>query len=246
MEDILEAKTRSVTGKKVRKLREQGMLPSVLYGHEIKTQPLQVKEHDFEKIFKKVGFSSLVDLQIDKNPPVKILIHHLQKDPISDKPLHADFYKVKMTEKIKTQIPLHFVGEAPAVKQLDGNLITNKDSLEVECLPDDLVGSIEVDISSLKTFEDKIKVSNLKVPEKITVLDDKEEIVALVEEPRSEEELKELEEEVKEEEEVEKVEEVEKKPEEEEEKAEEKPTEEPEKIPESMEDKSKIQSSNIK
>jgi large subunit ribosomal protein L25 len=111
-----------------------------------------------------------------------------------------------MDEKIKTEIPLSFTGESEAVEQLEGSLVTNKDAIEVECLPTDLVSEIEVNISSLKTFEDTIKISDLKIPANIEILHDQDEIIALVEEPRSEEELAELEEKSAEEEEKEALE----------------------------------------
>lgn len=225
---ILEAQIRELLGKKVRRIRKQGLLPVILYGHQIASKPLSVKKDDFVKVYKTAGTSSLVDLEIGQEKPIKVLIHSLQKDPVTDSPLHADFYQVKMTEKIETEVPIKTVGEAPAVKELDGSLVTNKDHVTISCLPQSLIHEIEVDISVLKTFEDKILVKDLKIPQEIEILDDKEEVVSFVEPPRSEEELAKLEEEVKEVEEVEKVEAVEEKKEEEEvtEGKEEKPTEE--------------------
>lgn len=202
MEDlILKSKKRDLTGKKVNQLRAQGELPVVLYGKEIKPLNLTINQKEFEKISKTAGTSTLVNLAIENEKPVKVLIQDLQFDPVKDNIIHADLYQVKMTEKIRTEIPLKFVGESAAVKESDGNLITNRDVLEVECLPDDLVSEIEVDISKLKTFEDFIHIKDIKVPEKINVLNDLEEVVALVEPPKTEEELeKELAPEAKEEE----------------------------------------------
>jgi large subunit ribosomal protein L25 len=103
--------------------------------------------------------------------------------------MHADFYQVRMTEKLETEIPLRFVGESPAVKDLEGNLITEKDALEIRCLPADLVPEFEVDLSLLKTFDDVIKVADVRVPKTIEVLHDADEVIALVTAPRSDEEL---------------------------------------------------------
>jgi large subunit ribosomal protein L25 len=242
---ILSAKTREVFGKKVKSLRKKGQIPAILYGHKIKSQPLSVNLQEFEKVFQKAGASTLVDLKINNEEIKKVIIHEPQIDPITNQPIHVDLYQVKMSEKITTEIPLKFIGEAPAVKELGGTLITNRDTIEAECLPQDLVHEIEVDISSLLSFEDLIKISDLKVPKGIEVLDDKEEVVVSIAPPRTEEELAELEAPV--EEKVEEIEEVEKKEEmPEEEVVEEKPPEEPEKIPESMEEKSKTQSTNVK
>ncbi len=228
---ILKAQPRTILGKQVKKLRQQGKIPAVLYGRDIKSQALELNDQDFRHIFQKAGASTLIDLQIDDQKPVKVLVHEPQKDPVTDKILHADIYQVKMTEKIHTEIPLNFIGEAPAITDLEGNLITNRDNLEVECLPDALVPSIDVDISSLKTFNDLIHTKDIKVPEGIEVLTDAEETIVLVTPPRSEEELAEELAVPTAEEEKAAVEELAETPEEEsaegEEKAEETPTEQP-------------------
>ncbi|MEK7447724.1 MAG: 50S ribosomal protein L25, partial [Patescibacteria group bacterium] len=100
--------------------------------------------------------------------------------------------------KITASIPLNFTGDSKAVIDLSGSLITNKSEVEVECLPADLPHEIEVDISVLEDFEAVIHVKDIKVPEGVEIKDDLEETVALVEPPRSEEELAELEEPVEE------------------------------------------------
>lgn len=194
MEKInLSAKLRHITGKKVKSIREKGLLPAVLYGQGKKATNLSVNTKEFIKVYVKAGGSSLVDLAVDQKTPVKILIHEPQMDPVLDEPLHVDFYQIRMDEEITTEIPLKFIGVAPAVKELEGNLITNKEDIEVKCLPANLVPQIEVDISSLKTFEDQIRVKDLKVPQALTILDNPEDTVALVNPPRSEEELEAME-----------------------------------------------------
>ncbi|MFA5129278.1 MAG: hypothetical protein WC445_04995, partial [Patescibacteria group bacterium] len=115
---------------------------------------------------------------------------------ISNQPIHLDIYKVKMSEKLTTEIPLSFINESAAVLELEGNLVKNFDALEVECLPNDLVSEFEVDLSLLKTFDDTIKIADIKIPKTIEVKADPEEVVALVMPPRSEEEMAELETEV--------------------------------------------------
>ena len=168
----LNAKKREITGKKVKDLREKGQIPAVIYGSNLKPENLTIDSSTFKKVYSEAGTSTLVDLSIDEASPIKILLNEPQIDPVSDEPIHADLYRVNMSEKIKTEIPLEFIGEAPAVKELEGNLITNKDEVEVECLPGDLISEINVDVSVLKTFEDLIYVKDLNVPEKINVLDD--------------------------------------------------------------------------
>lgn len=189
----LQAEPRDIIGKKVKVSRSQGKIPAILYGKEFENIPLFLEEKEFKKIFENAGSSTIVDLEIKGKNTEKVLIHEPQKDPISGDPLHVDLYKVNMKEEIHTEIPLEFIGESSAVTDLEGNLITNKDALEVTCLPDKLVSEIKVDISKLKTFEDLIKIKDLNIPEGIEITADPEEIVAQVTPPRSEEELEALE-----------------------------------------------------
>jgi len=194
----LNAQPRDIFGKKNKALRKKGLIPAVLYGHKIKSTPIVINKKEFDKVFDKSGQTTLIDLNLEGAKPTKVLIHDIQLHPQTDEIIHADLYQIKMTEKIKTEVPVVTIGEAPAVKDLDGNLIINKDTIEIECLPQDLIHEIKVDVSALKTFEDKILVSDIKVPKNITVLENPEEVVVLVTPPRSEEELAELEEAVEE------------------------------------------------
>lgn len=206
---VLKAKKREVSGKKVKSLRREGFIPGVLYGKEAKNESLAVERKEFQKVFKQVGENTLIDLNIDDNETRKVLISDPQIDPVTDEPIHVDFHQVKLTEKVQAEVPLEFVKEEEslAIKELEGTLIKEKDEIEVECLPTDIPHSITVDVSFLKTFDDKIHISSLNIPPNVKVLDEPEEVVATVMPPRSEEELKELEEEVIED--VEKVEGVE-------------------------------------
>lgn len=194
METInLKAAVRAETGRAAKKLKVDKKIPAVLYGRGAENMNLSFDKQEFNKIYKEAGSSTIVTLQIEGQAPIKSLILEVQYNPVTDEIIHADLYKVNMKEEIHTEIPLEFVGEAPAVKDLEGNLITSKDAIEVKCLPDKLVSEIQVDISVLKTFEDSIKVGDLSIPEGIEVLADPEETVAMVSEPRSEEELEEME-----------------------------------------------------
>jgi len=194
MEKIsLIAQKRTVLGKQVAELRRNNIIPAVIYGKKENPANIQVDAKKFDRIFKKAGTSALVDLKIDDDKDVKILIQDVQFDPITGNPIHADFYKIRRDEKLTTEIPLKFIGISPAVKELEGNFISNYDEIEVECLPDDLIPEIVVDISGLKTFDDQIKVSELNIPSNIKVLTNVEEVVALVNPPRSEEELEAME-----------------------------------------------------
>lgn len=185
----LIATTRDLIGKKVSNLRKNGQTPVVLYGQETDNRHLAVDSKNFSKLAQTAGSSTLVDLIVDDAKPVKVLIQDTQYEPLTGKLIHADLFQVKMSEKLQTEIPLNFIGESPAVKDLDGNLITAKDALNIEAYPQDLVSQLDVDISTLATFDDKITVADITVPSAITVLDDPEETVAVVTPPRSDEEL---------------------------------------------------------
>jgi len=224
----LKANKRKITGKKTKALRAKNQIPLILYGHGFKPENIEVLKNSFIKVFHKAGSSNLIDLEIDKQKPVKVLIQDIQTDPLSDEIIHADLYRVRKDRKLRTQIPLHFSGKSRAVADKEGNLITHKDSIEVEVLPDDLIDEIKVDISTLKTFDDVIKVSDLEIPQSLEILDEKDDIIANVTPPRSEEELEALEEEV--EEDVEGVE-VTSEKKEEEEAAEGEPAETTEEVP---------------
>jgi len=209
----LSAQIRNEKGKKVRGLRKRGILPAVLYGPGIKNLNLEVEKKEFEAAYKKAGSSSLISLNLkDQGKKFLVLIHSVQYDPLKGTPLHIDFYQPKLEEEVEATVPLIFKGEAPAVKNLQGTLVKEISEIEVRAKPQQLPRQIEVDISSLKTFEDSIKISDLKVAEGVKILKEGEEIVALVTPPEKVEE--ELEKPIEEKPEVEKVGEKEKKEEE--------------------------------
>ena len=198
MEKIaIQGTKRETIGKRVKDLRKAGKLPAVLYGFKVGTQHIEISEKDFAKAFKSAGESTIVNLVVD-GQTLPVLIHDVQNHYLSDQPIHVDFYAVDMTQKIKVGVPLHYVGESSAVKALGGTLVKNLSEVEVECLPGDLPHAIEVDISALNTFEDDIRVSDLKVSDKVKILAQPDEVAVTVAAPRTEEEMAALSEEVKE------------------------------------------------
>lgn len=212
----INAQKREVTGKKVDSLRKQGVLPGVLYGPEVENTPIELNAVDFSKIYREAGESSLITLKIGtKDYPV--LIYDTKRDPMTSEFIHVDFYQPILTEEVEASVPIVFEGESLAVKELGGTLLKEIQELEVRALPQNLPHEIKVNISSLKTFEDEIKIKDLNLPENVSVDKDLNDIVAMVTPPEKvEEELeKPIEENV---EQVEKSEE--KKPSEEEEKTE--------------------------
>lgn len=190
MESVaLAARSRELTGKKVKTLRLKGDIPGVVYGHGLDSTPITVERVALKKAYAKAGSGTLVDLTIGEAKPIKVLFHEPQLHYLNGEPIHFDLYAVKMDEEIETTIPIIFVGISPAVDELEGNFIANRDELTIRCLPGNLIPNVEVDISILKTFDDSIKVSDIQVPETVQIQDEMEETVALVSAPRSEEEL---------------------------------------------------------
>lgn len=189
----LKATIRDLLGKKVKNLRRDGQIPLVLYGRKFTALSLSADKNEFKKLSHQAGEATLINIEISGHETAKALIRQIQKDPVSDTVIHADLYKVDMSEEIETEIPLVFDGVAPAVSELEGNFITNKDAIKVKCLPDKLISEIKVDISTLKTFEDLIHVKDLDIPEGIKVLEETEDIIAQVTAPLSEEELEKIE-----------------------------------------------------
>ncbi|OQB06420.1 MAG: 50S ribosomal protein L25 [bacterium ADurb.Bin212] len=185
------AKTRKETA---RQSRKSGFIPAVIYGKSFENINIELPELEFIKVIKEAGTSNLIDLKIDSEKSLKTLIQDVQRHPTTGAIIHVDLLKIDMKEKIKTDIPLEFINETPLVVEQEGTLVTNKDSVEVECLPSDLVDHINVDISVLTDFDMNIKVEDIRVPSGMEILDDPEEVIVMVQPPRSEEELEALDE----------------------------------------------------
>ena len=190
----LQASKQTITGKKVEELRKKGFVPAVLYGPDIENISISVPYSLFEKVYREAGESSLVNLIIDDGQAAKVLIQSIDSDPLSNRFVHADFFQVDMKEKLTIRIPIKFIGEPRAVKELGGILVKTVDEIEVRCLPDKLVSEIEVDVTSLATFEDAITMKDVVLPEGMELHQHVDDMVATVTQPISEEELKALEE----------------------------------------------------
>jgi len=162
-------------------------IPAVLYGKGIEPVSLKVKKIDFEKIFTSAGESNLITLDYGASP-VKVLIKDFQRAVLKEMFTHVDFYQVNMKEKVTAEIPLHFIGESKAIKELGCILIKEMHFLEVECLPGDLVDHLDVDISVLKDFDDAIRVNDLKIPAGLELTNDTNNIIAAVVKLKVEEE----------------------------------------------------------
>ncbi len=181
----LKAEVRQVTGKDVKKLRREGLVPAVLYGRNVEAMQLQIDGKTLGKVLASGGSHGLISLQIGDKRSQMALAREIQRDPISQSYLHVDFYAVNMDQKITAEIPIVLEGVSPAVKDQDGILTQNLTQLEVECLPGDLIPSINVDISKLVELNVAITVAELNVPSVFTVLTDPDTVVVRTEAPRS-------------------------------------------------------------
>ncbi len=182
---VLKATKRDVTGKQVRALRRQGKLPAVLYGHNMPSTPITLNAREAAHVLARLPSSSLVTIELDgKEYPA--LVREKQRDFIKNTLLHVDFLAVTMTERIRATVAIEMVGEAPAVKELGAILVTNLDQLEIECLPGDLPERIVVDISGLTEIGSAVHVRDVEVPEKVDVLTDPDEVIAVITAAREE------------------------------------------------------------
>src|SRR3989344_6198006 len=165
----------------VNSLRMQGLIPAVVYGPGVKNANVFVDEKEFIKVFRKAGESSLIELTIEGDKEKRsVLVNESQKVPVSDQIIHIDFFQASLKEEVEVAVPLVFIGEAPAEKELGGTLNKNFLEIEVKALPQNLPHEIVVDVSGLKTFEDHILVKDLKIPANVTVIKGADEIVAAV------------------------------------------------------------------
>jgi len=196
-EIILPAYRREVVRKRVNVLRNEGKLPAVLYGHMIDTTPIMFDYRESSRILERLSASTLVVIEVDGEPHFA-LVREKQRDVLKGTLLHVDFQAVSLTEKVRAEVALEMIGEAPAAKELGGLILVNIEQLEVEALPRDLPDRIEVDISTLDEIGSAIYVRDIVLSGDVSILADLDEPIVIVTLPMVEE----VEEEAVEEEEI--------------------------------------------
>lgn len=175
---IFEAKERNQTGKKVKFLRREGLIPAIIYGSAIESTPISLDKRETTLLFNKISGSTIVIVKIgDKEHSA--LVREIQKDYLKNELLHIDFLAVSLSEKLRTNVSLTLVGDAPVLENFDAFIVSGIDQVEVECLPQDLVDTIEVDISSLSEIGSAIYLKDLPKLKNIEILTDLEELVAV-------------------------------------------------------------------
>lgn len=186
----IKASKRNVLGKKTRFMRREGNTPAHLFGHGIKSLPLQCDTATVQRIISRAGMTRLIALEVEGDKqPRSVFIREIQREPCSGTLLHVDFYQVKRTEKIRVDVPIILTGEAPAMKEKGRTLTHSLTSLGVESLPDKLPPQIEVDLSPLAEVEDAIFVRDIVLDPDVTVTTDPDQMIVRVSEARVVEEV---------------------------------------------------------
>jgi len=171
----LKVTSREILGKKVRFLRRQGVIPVHLYGPGIESMALQCDTTELQRVLDEAGKTQLISLKIDnEKKPRTVVVHEVQIEPQTGESLHVDFYQVKMAEKVKVEIPIVLVGEAPALKLKENMLVQELNTLSVECLPAKIPPSVELDLNSLTESEQAVRVKDIELDREVTVLNDPE------------------------------------------------------------------------
>jgi large subunit ribosomal protein L25 len=182
----LAAEPRQITGKAVARLRRQGRLPAVVYGHGVPSSNLSLDAHEFDVLRRRLGANALVDLSVGGEKADPVLVHEVQIHPVHRRPLHVDLFLVSMTEELTVEVPLVPVGKSEAVEVQGGTLIHALEEVRIRALPDHLPQRIEYPIDGLVDFEGTIHVRDLTIPSDVTLLNELDELVARVIPPRIE------------------------------------------------------------
>jgi large subunit ribosomal protein L25 len=184
----LTAAKREETGKRAKRLLNDGLMPAVVYGPKQESVPVSLALREFEKVLKSAGESSVIELSGVGAAPLQVLIHEVDRDPVTHVPRHADFYAIEKGAKVEVAVPLTFIGESPAVKA-GASLVKVIHELEIEAEAANLPHDIEVDISVLAEVGAQIHVSDLKIPQGVEVKAEADQVVALIQEVTVEEEV---------------------------------------------------------
>jgi len=181
MEQIeLAAMSRKVEKGAAKRLRQDGKVPGMLYGHGVGNVPLQMPVLELKRTLSQAGASQLIHLRIDDGRTTQpVLAREIQRDVFSGDPVHVDFLAVSMTERITAEVTITLVGEPEVVRVGTGILLQGANVIEIECLPGDLIPFLEVDVSHLD-YDSSLLVEDLRVPDNVTILSDSQEMVAQV------------------------------------------------------------------
>ena len=182
----LSVAPRGVLGKKVKRLRREGVIPANVYGFAQHSIAIQVPRDDLVHLLRTAGRKDIVYLRLDGDEPRPTFIRQVQRNPVSDAIIHVDFYQISLQKRVRMDVGVTLVGTAPAEQTHGGTLLHSLDHITVEGLPMDIPSVIEVDVSGLTEIDQAIHVAELRVPEGIAILTDSEQVVAKVAPPQVE------------------------------------------------------------
>ena len=185
-EIVLKANRRELVGKQVNSIRRDGKLPGVIYGRHVQAIPIMLDLKETTRRLQGLPSSALVVVEVDGENHFA-LVREKQRNPIMGSLRHVDFQAISLTEKVRVNVPLRLVGEAPAVKDFGGILVTNIERVEVECLPRELPNNITVDVSSLNQIGSVLHVRDLVLPKGVILYADADEVIVVVTAPLAEE-----------------------------------------------------------
>ena len=181
---------RTVTGKKVRQLRRQGLIPVHVYGAGIEPANLQVDDRTLNRLLLQIGSNIPVSVVYEDQDEENIcFVREVQRNPVTESVIHVDFLKVDVSRTVSTEVPLAIIGIAPAVIQMAGTLLQNVQSLLIEALPMDMPAEVPLDVSGLVDFDVSVSVRDVQVPGNVIVLNDPDDVIARVAPPRLEVEI---------------------------------------------------------
>jgi large subunit ribosomal protein L25 len=181
----LAAERRTITGKAVARLRRDGRLPAVVFGHGTDSEPVTIDAHAFDQLRRHTGASTLIDLKVDGGKARPVLLHGIQVHPLSRRPVHVDLFAVRMTEELTVDVQLVADGIAPIAAQ-GGSLVHPVSMVRARALPSNLPETIHYDLGTLQDYDDTITVADLVVPEGVTIQADPADVIARVLMPREE------------------------------------------------------------
>lgn len=184
----LQLETRD-TNIKAKNYLADDIIPVEFYGKGVKNRSLKVDYQTFRRLYNSAGGNTIVEVEVDGKDKMNALVHNVDYHPLTDRITHVELINVRMDQEITTSVDLEFVGVAPAVKELGGVLTTATTSIDVKCLPKNLIHGVEVDISSLVDFHTFVRIKDLIVPDTVEILNDPEDVVATCVAPREEEEV---------------------------------------------------------
>lgn len=156
---------RTVHGKKVAKLRKEGLVPAVVYGPGIEPISVQVEDGVFTKLYRQAGTYTPVHLTIGSKKNIA-MIKDVDRDPVKGSVRHVSFHAVKANEPVTAEVPIHLMGEGESEAEKSGLIILQTlDKIEVKALPMDLPEAIEISIVNLKEAGEKVTLGDATLPE---------------------------------------------------------------------------------